>query len=114
MNGKLGAIYIGNQQVGGFLDWHQKLNLTDGVQDGDATHKVQSWRIIAWAHWLMRVIEPDAIVKIRLCADEGPAYWEGTGRIASKMTATMGTLTHLQFEVIGSGELEGKKVQDEE
>ncbi len=113
MNGKLGAIYVGSQQVGGFLDWHQKLNITDGVKDGDQTHKVQSWRIIAWSHWLFKVIEPDALVRIRLCADEGSAYWEGTGRIVSKMATIMGTLVQNQFEVIGSGELEGKRVEDE-
>lgn len=110
MNGRLGAIYIGGQQVGGFLDWHQKLNLTEGVKDGDTTHKVRSWRILAWAHWLTRVLEPDTEVMIKLCADAGPNYWEGTGRISSKLTTTMGVLIHNQIEIIGSGELEGKKV----
>ncbi len=110
MNGRLGAIYIGRQQVGGFLDWHQKLNMLDGVVKGDATHKIGSWRIIAWAYWLTQIITPGTIVKIKLCADAGPVYWEGTGRITSKMMTTMGTLVHNQFEVIGSGVLEGKKV----
>ncbi len=108
MNGRLGAIYIGGKQVGGFLDWQVRLNMADGVKDNDRTQKVQSWRVTAWSHWLTRLLELNAKVTIKLCADEGSAYWEGAGRIASKLTATMGTLTHTQFEVIGAGVLEGK------
>ncbi len=110
MNGRLGAIYIGKKQVGGFLDWRYTPNLTDG-QDGNAkTHKLQSWKVTAWAHWVKQKLDPGTPVRIRICADAGPAYWEGTGRVMSRLTDTLETLIHIQVEIIGSGELEGKQI----
>ena len=114
MEGKLGAIYIGDKQVAGFLDWHVRLNMVEGVEDDYKTQKLQSWRIIAWAYWITRQIPPGSAVKVRLCADTGRAYWEGTGKVASRLTETTGTLVHVQLEVIGDGVLEAKELPDEE
>ena len=113
MNGRLGALYIGEKQVGGFLDWHVQLNIADGVKDNDRTQKVQSWKVTAWAHWISRLIEPGIEVKLRLCADAGNAYWEGTGRLATTPTKMIETLIHLQIEILGTGELVGGMVKDE-
>lgn len=106
MNGKLGAIYIGNKQVGGFLNWHVQMNLSDGVKK----RKLQSWRLIGWAHWVSQRIEVGTEVRVRLCADAGEAYWEGKGRLANRLTDTLETIVHTQIEVVGSGELEGSKI----
>ena len=113
MEGRLGAIYVDDKQVGGFLDWHIKMNLTDGVKGEDRTHKLQSWKVTAWAHWLTQPLIPGTEVRLKLCADDGPAYWEGKGKVANQLTATLHTLIHVIFEVFGSGELEAKKVEDE-
>ncbi len=110
MNGKLGAIYIGNKQVGGFLDWRVVMNLSDGVKNSDRTHKLQSWRLTGWAHWISRRIEVGAEVRVRLCSDSGEAYWEGKGRLTSRLTDTLETLVHIQIEIVGSGKLEGSKI----
>ena len=89
MEGKLGAIYIDGRQVGGFLDWHVKLNLNEGVDGDDRTRELKSWRVKAWAHWLTRQIALGADVKVKICADDGPAYWEGMGKIAGQLTSSL-------------------------
>lgn len=113
MNGRLGALYIGEKQVGGFLDWRYAPNLITSIDDGDQTQKVQSWKITAWAHWVRREILPGTAVRIRLCADAGKAYWEAKGVLASAPTKMIETLVHLQIEILGSGELTGGMVDDE-
>ena len=113
MNGRLGALYIGEKQVGGFLDWRYNPNLLTGIDDGNQTQKLQSWKVTAWAHWVSRLIEPGTEVKLRLCADVGNAYWEGTGRLATTPTKMIETLIHLQIEILGTGELVGGMVKDE-
>lgn len=113
MEGRLGAIYVGKRQVGGFLDWHVKLNLTDGTDGANATHKLQSWRVIAWAHWLFNLLEPGAKVRLKLCANAGKAYWEGIGRVSCQPARTVDTLVHARVEFIGSGELKAKEAPGE-
>jgi len=113
VEGRLGAIYIGNRQVGGFLDWHVKMNLTSGVDGNDATHKLQSWKVVAGSHWLTRLLEIGTDVRLKLCSDAGLAYWEGTGKIASQLTNTLEMLIHVRLEVIGAGEIEAKRLSDE-
>ena len=113
VNGRLGAIYIGRKQVGGFLDWKVTLNLSDGVQGDDMVHKLQSWKVTAGAHWLARLLEIGTDVRLKLCSDAGLAYWEGTGKIASQLTSTLEMLIHVRLEVIGAGELEAKRLSDE-
>ena len=108
MEGRLGAIYIGKKQVGGFLDWHVKLNLTSGVDGTDKTVKLQSWKVVSWAHWLYQLLEPETKVRLKLCASTGKGYWECTGKVASQPTRTMGTLIHVRLDFNGTGELEGK------
>lgn len=108
MNGKLGAIYIGKRQVGGFLDWDVKLNLKEGDEDGNRTVKPYAWKVTARAHWLSRILDPGDEVRLKLCSDAGTGYWECTGMIDCTLTKTMETLIHTFLDVIGSGELEGK------
>jgi len=112
MNGKLGALFIGRKQVGGFLDWTLRLNMADGVDDGDMTHNLHSWRVTAWAHWVSRIIDVGSDIRIMLCADAGPAYWLGKGKLTTRPTNSIGTLTHVQIEIIGSGELIAKVINE--
>ena len=112
MEGKLGAIYIGSRQVGGFLDWHVKVNLTDGVKGDARTHKLQSWKVVSWAHWLTQPLAPDTEVRLKLCSDAGNAYWECQGKVASQPTSSLHMLVHAPLDFIGNGEFEAK-VQDE-
>ena len=113
MNGRLGGIYIGTKQVGGFLDWRMQLNVVKGTEGNDQTNRVQSWRVLAWAHWMTTPMEPNTEVTVRLCADEGLVYWEALGRVVTRTTPDMGVLVHNQIEVTGSGELAGKKMANE-
>ena len=110
MNGRLGALYIGKKQVGGFLDWSYRPNLVTGQEGEDRTVKLQSWKVVAWAHWVKQQLLPGDAVRIKICADAGPAYWEADCKIASTPSRTLETLVHIQFELIGSGELEAGKV----
>lgn len=114
MEGRLGAIYIGKRQVGGFLDWHVKLNIVGNILGDDATNKLQSWKVVAWAHWLFSLLEVDTKVRIQLCCSAGNAYWEGIGKVSRQPTRTVGTLIHTRIEFIGNGELEAKEVAHEE
>ena len=112
MEGKLGAIYIGEKQVGGFLDWRVKLNIAEGVRDEATTRKFKGWKVTAWAQWLFKPLNVGDEVKLKLCADAGPVFWCGTGRIANRLTANLNMLVHAQLEVLGNGELEPGKVDN--
>lgn len=112
MNGKLGAIYVDGRQIGGFLDWHVEIHLVDGVKNDSKTHRLQSWKVIAWAHWLTSRLDAGTKVDLKLCSDAGNAYWEATGKIANQLTSSFHMLVHTRLEVLGNGELEAK-VQDE-
>ena len=111
MEGRLGAIYIDERQVGGFTDWSVKLNLSEGAKDKEKVVALQSWIVRAKAHYLFRELEPGKIVQLKLCADAGPGYWIGSGAIANETATTLGVLIHRPFEVVGHGELEAKKVE---
>lgn len=108
MNGRLGAIYIADQQVGGFLDWQAKLTLTNGADGNDRTHKLRSWTVLSRVHWLFVKLNTDDKVQVRLYADVGFAYWEGTGRVTNQPTTILDTFIRDQVEIIGDGELEAK------
>jgi len=111
LEGKLGAIYIGKKQVGGFTDWKVRLNITEGVEDNDRTRKLQGWRVVAWAHWITQKIEPGTEVRIKLCSNAGVGYWEGTGKLSNRLTDSLNMLVHSQMEVIGAGELEASSIE---
>lgn len=111
MEGKLGAIYVKNRQIGGFLDWHVKINLVDGTKGDDRTHKLQSWKVISWAHWLTKPLLPDTKVALKLCSDSGNAYWEGVGKVSSLPTSSLHMLVHAPLEFVGNGKLEAKRAE---
>ncbi len=113
MEGRLGAIYIGKKQVGGFLDWHVKLNLNEGVDGDDKTTKLASWKVVTWAHWLTQILEPGVKIRLKLCSDAGYGYWECNGKVNTQPTRTLGTLIHVRLDFIGSGDLEGKETPHE-
>ena len=104
MKGRLGAFYINGKQVGWFLDWNLKVNLSESIDGDSKVHKPQSWRLTADSHWLIEETAPR--VQVKLCAGKDN-YWEGTGNITSKLTDLMDTLVHEEIEIIGRGELKG-------
>lgn len=111
MEGKLGAIYINNKQVGGFLDWSVKLNIVDDpLQDNTKSSHVHSWKVLAWAHWLSLQLDPGTNITLKLCPDEGNGYWECSGKIACQLTKQLNMLIHVQLEVIGESPIEGKEL----
>ena len=113
MEGKLGAIYINNKQVGGFLDWDVKLNIAEGpLDDNNRTHQVQSWKVTAWSHWVSQQLDSGTDVTLKLCPDVGNGYWECKGKIACQLTKTLHTLIHVQLEVIGVGAIEGRELNE--
>ena len=105
MNGKLGAIFKNDKQVGGFLDWEQETILNESSnKDGEAIHKFASWKLTAPSYWLYDSIKGPITIRLYL----GNSYWQGTGYISSPMKRIYDTLIHESFEVIGEGVLEGK------
>jgi len=106
MNGKLGAIFRNDKQVGGFLDWSEETILNESSnRDGEAIHKFASWRLTSSSYWLYDAIKGSLTVRLYL-SDKG--YWEGTGYINSPMKKIYDTLIHEEIEIISEGVLEGK------
>ena len=115
MEGKLGAIYIGKRQVGGFEDWKLNLNMTEGAdRDGNKTAKIQSWKLSSWSYWVFKALSPGDKVRLMLCADVGSVYWEGNAVIACRLSSIMSTLIHTRLEIIGSGELTARTLDEQE
>ncbi len=112
MEGRLGAIYIGKKQIGGFIDWYVKVNLTDGVDDDNRTHKLQSWKIRTWAHWLVQALPVDTKVRLKLCPSIGDVYWECDGKVFSRATSALNTLVHAPLDFMGNSEIEGKRLEE--
>jgi len=104
MEGKLGALFKGDRQVGGFLDWKQETILNESSDKfGDVVHKLASWRITAPSYWMF---SPEIDVKVRLYS-EGKGYWEGRGSVTSATRKIFDTLIHEEIEIQGGGILEG-------
>jgi hypothetical protein len=105
MNGKLGALFRNDKQVGGFMDWSEETILNESSnRDGEAIHKFASWRLTSPSYWLYDAIKGSIIIRLYL----GDGYWEGTGYINTPMRKIYDTLIHESFEFIGEGVLEGK------
>ena len=91
MEGKIGSLFVGKKQVGGFMDWSLLYN-----------PEVKQWKLIARAYWLF---EAASKVTVRLYAPKG--YWEGRGAITSITKTLTDTLIHETLELYGEGELQG-------
>jgi len=106
MNGKLGAIFRNDKQIGGFFDWSEETIIKESSNcDGEAIRKFASWRLTASSYWLYDAIKGNIIIRLYL-GDKN--YWEGTGYINSPMRKIYDTLIHEPFEVVGEGVLVGK------
>jgi hypothetical protein len=106
MDGKLGALFRNDKQVGGFLDWDEETILNESSnRDGDKVTKFASWRLTAPSYWLYDAIKGPVIIRLYM----GNNYWEGTGYINSPMKKIYDTLIHEDFELVGEGVLEGKQ-----
>ncbi len=114
MEGKLGALYIGKRQVGGFEDWNLKLNIADGRDsDNNKTVKMQSWKLSSFSYWLFRALNPGDKVRLMLCADAGNVYWEASAVIACRLSSVLSTLVHTRLEITGSGELIARSLDEQ-
>lgn len=99
MEGKLGGLFLNGNQIGGFLDWKFELLLADIPYD-EIRYKFAKWKLNAPAYWLFA--EPDNII-VRLY--QGNAYWEGEGKIISRVRSIFDTMVHEPIEIIGEGTL---------
>ena len=107
MNGKLGALFRGEKQIGGFLDWEQTTLLNQSTnQDGDLIRKLASWTLTARAYWLFDAPPRDITVRLYL---GGKGYWEGQGFISSATRKIFDTLIYEPLDIVGEGILEGKE-----
>lgn len=107
MQGKLGAIFRNDKQVGGFLDWSEETIINESSnQEGEAIHKFANWKLTAQSYWLYDAIKGNITIRLYL-GDKG--YWQGEGYISSPMRKIYDTLIHENFEVIGEGILEGRE-----
>jgi len=106
MEGKLGGLFQGNEQIGGFIDWEFGLILTDTPYD-EIRYKFAKWRLDAKSYWLFT--EPD-IVTVRLYHATN-RYWEGEGRIITRLQDAFDTMIHEKIEIIGEGTLEERRAE---
>ena len=105
MEGKLGGLFKDGNQVGGFLDWKFELLLADTPFD-ELRYKFAKWKSEASAYWLF--VEPDIVI-VRLYHNLGDTYWEGEGRIISRLQNVFDTMIHNPIEIIGEGQLMEKR-----
>jgi hypothetical protein len=102
MNGKLGSIHIGREQIGGFLDWDVDIILNDIPKGEVSFYKLNKWVLKARSYWLFDI--PNKVT-VRLYMGKG--YFEGVGFI-THVDKIFDTLIHKEIEIIGEGILEGK------
>ena len=107
MKGKLGAIFRGDKQVGGFFDWNEETVLNESSnKDGEAVHKFVNWQLTAPSYWLYDIASGEVVVRLY---QTSAGYWEGNAFITSPMKRIFDTLIHEDIEIVGSGVLEGKE-----
>ena len=107
MDGKLGALFRGDKQIGGFVDWDEETVLNESSnRDGEAVHKFASWKLTAPSYWLFDAVKGALTIRLYL-SDTG--YWQGTGYVSSPMRKIYDTLIHENLEIVGEGVLEGKQ-----
>ena len=102
MEGKLGGLFTDGIQIGGFLDWRFELLLADSSNEGSLVYKFAKWKLTAPSYWIFT--EPDDVV-VRLYYDRVAAYWEGEGKIISRIQGVFNKLVHEDIEIIGEGTL---------
>jgi hypothetical protein len=107
MNGKLGALFKGKRQVGGFLDWDEITLLNESSdRDGNKVNKFANWTLTAQSYWLFDEVPRPVTVRLYF---ERTGYWEGTGYIGSVTRKVYDTLIPEQIEIVGEGILEGRE-----
>ena len=105
MKGKLGGLFKGENQVGGFLNWNAEIILSEFIDKGDLIRKGGKWKVTAESYWLY---DTGNTVIVRLYPDAGKGYWEANGIIISATRKLFDTLIHEPIEIQGDGVLEGK------
>ena len=100
MEGRLGGLFKDDKQIGGLVDWEFELLLADASNDITRVYKFAKWRLNSRSYWLFE--EPD-IVTVRLYV--GKTYWEGDGKIITRIEDVFDTMVHKQIEIIGEGSL---------
>jgi len=103
MEGRLGGLFKDGEQIGGLLDWKFEVILADTPYD-DVKFKFAKWRLEAPAYWLFS--EPDIVI-VRLYV--GKVYWEGEGRIITRIQDVFDTMVYEHIEIIGEGQVEEKR-----
>uniref|UniRef100_A0A6H1ZT57 Uncharacterized protein n=1 Tax=viral metagenome TaxID=1070528 RepID=A0A6H1ZT57_9ZZZZ len=106
MKGKLGSLWVGRNQVGGFLNWKLDLVLADFNRQSEATYKLAKWKLTADSYWLFDIPRK---VLVRLYPDNGKGYWEGMGVVTSQTKQLFDVLIPDSIEIIGEDVLEGKE-----
>ena len=101
MEGRLVGLFDNGNQVGGLLDWRFELLLANTPFD-EIKYKFAKWKLDADSYWLFA--EP-ANLTIRLYHNIGNTYWEGEGKIISKLQLVFDTMVHNHIEIIGEGTL---------
>ena len=104
MEGRIGGLFKEGNQIGGFLNWKFELLLADNFDE--IKYKFAKWKLDASAYWLF--VEPDIVI-VRLYHNIGNTYWEGEGKIISRLQNVFDTMVHSPIEIIGEGQLVEKK-----
>ncbi len=106
MEGKLGALYLDNVQVGGFTDWSIDTIFNESSDHaGQTIRTVASWHLCASSYWLYEQVKGNITARVYL---GGTEWWEGKCHITSSTKKIFDTLIHDDLELIGEGVLEGK------
>ena len=105
MEGKLGGLFSGDEQIGGLLDWKFEVIF---AQFPDANqhivYKFSKWILTASSYWLFKEVN---CVTVRLYS--GDRYWEGEGNINSIPSKVYDTMIHKPIEIVGETQLVEKK-----
>jgi hypothetical protein len=104
MEGKIGGLFSGTEQVGGILDWKFEPIFADSSDGINKNYKFVKWTLTAPTYWLFW---ETGAVTVRLYF--GKRYWEGEGNITILPRKVYDTMVHEKIEIVGEGTLVGKE-----
>ena len=116
MQGNLGAFFLGNKQIGGFLYWTLDFETEEKIikYDGDWPVKTivkKGWQVIASGWWLVETFHPEAIYKIKLYTEY--AIYIGVGKITGiKEEILLDRLINKELKIKGVIPMEVKFKED--
>jgi hypothetical protein len=98
MNGKIGAFFSDDKQIGGFFDWQLETHVQPRTEN-------LLWEGQAQSYWFKQ--EPDEPVEARFYSDIDRTYWVGNA-VFKEYQYKANKLMKVKIEFSGQGILEAK------